>query len=274
MKSLRSFFLSMLVALGLAAGLARDTCAQSLFTPYCPAATITSTRAAAASIFNLSKIRSYTALSASYNVLSGSNFNLVAMVAHRGVWEFCPENTLEAYEAALDLGAEAVEMDIRPSAPGYNSNEGVNYPNGEMFLTHDYDLRGESPDLDNINPQNVIYTATPDSLTGRAMVDRNGRPAYANNCVPVPVPVTSNCTATTPIVFRSLTALLTHILLKARANPATIVTGGGNQGRDLVTRGAEVMLDVKGGDRGLVFDPATPDLVCPTNRSDGRSVGL
>ncbi len=247
--------------------MARNASAQSAFTPYCPAATITSARAAAASTFSLGKIRQYTQLNANFNVTSGSTFNLVAMVAHRGVWEFCPENTLEAYEAALDLGAEAVEMDIRLSAPGFNSTEGVNYPNGKMFLTHDYDLRGEGPDLDNTNPQNVIYSATPESLVGRPMVDRAGRPAYANNCIPVPVPVTPGCTTTTPVVLHSLTDLLAHILAKARANSSAIVSGAGNQGRDLVARGPELVLDIKGGEPELNAgaDDTLPNVVCATN---------
>ena len=271
MKSLRSFPLSMLMLVILvpAAGVARNASAQSAATPYCPAATITPARAAAAATFSLSKIREYTQLNSNYNVTSGSGFNYVSMVAHRGIWEFCPESTLESYEAALDLGVEGVEMDFRLSAPGFNPSEGVDYPNGEMFLTHDISLRGEAPDLDNVNPQNVIYAAAPESLSNRPMVDRNGRPAYANNCVPVPVPATSACTATTPIVLHSLTYLLTHILAKARANGATIVTGGGNQGRDLMARGPELVLDIKGGEPELNAgaDDTLPNVVCATNPS-------
>jgi hypothetical protein len=246
---------------------ARNASAQSAFTPYCPASTLTSARVAAGGSFNLAKIRQYTQLNSSFNVTSGSAFNYVSMVAHRGIWEFCPESTLESYEAALDLGVEGVEMDFRLSAPGLNPSEGVDYPNGEMFLSHDISLRGEAPDLDNINPQNVIYAATPASLSNRPMVDRNGRPAYANNCVPVPVPVTSGCTATTPIVLHSLTDLLTHIVAKARANGTVIIPGAGNQGRDLLARGFELVLDIKGGEPELNAgaDETLPDVVCPSN---------
>lgn len=267
MKSLRSFFLWMLVVLGLAAGSARNASAQSAATPYCPAATITDARVAQAATFNLSEIRQYTQLNSNYNVTSGSAFNYVSMVAHRGIWEFCPESTMESYEAALDSGVEGVEMDFRLSAPGFDPSSGINYPNGEMFLTHDISLRGEAPDVDNTNPQNVIYSATPESLAGRPMVDRAGRPAYANSCVPVPVPVTPGCSnPTTPIVLHSLTDLLTHILAKARANSSTISPGAGDLGRDLLVRAPELVLDIKGGEPELKVsgDPQNtlPNVAC------------
>ncbi|MBN2387713.1 MAG: hypothetical protein JXB85_11900 [Anaerolineales bacterium] len=39
-----------------------------------------------------------------------------AIVAHRGIPEQTPENTLQAFQAAIDRGADAVEMDIRLTA--------------------------------------------------------------------------------------------------------------------------------------------------------------
>jgi hypothetical protein len=43
---------------------------------------------------------------------------LVLVTAHRGNWEYCPENTLEAFQSSWDMTAEAAEMDVRLSAPG------------------------------------------------------------------------------------------------------------------------------------------------------------
>lgn len=40
------------------------------------------------------------------------------IIVHRGAWAFAPENTLEAYAAALDYGADGFEVDIRRSADG------------------------------------------------------------------------------------------------------------------------------------------------------------
>jgi glycerophosphoryl diester phosphodiesterase len=40
------------------------------------------------------------------------------ITAHRGVHENLPENTLPAFERAVELGADAVEMDIRLTADG------------------------------------------------------------------------------------------------------------------------------------------------------------
>ena len=41
-----------------------------------------------------------------------------AIICHRGASAFAPENTLEAYSAAMDLGADGSEIDIRRSADG------------------------------------------------------------------------------------------------------------------------------------------------------------
>ncbi len=240
---------------GLAVGTAQITLAQQRLA-FCPSATLTDARVAAASTFDLTKIRQYTKLSSAFNVTSGAAFDYIALVTHRGNWEFCPESTIEGYEAALDAGVEAVEVDLRLSAPGFNPSEGTNYQNGEMFLSHDISLRGEAPDLDNNQPQNVLYAATPVEMVGRPMVDRAGNPAYVDS-------------GSTPVLFHSLTDLLTHIVAKARKNSATILPGSGNQGKDLLVRGAELTLDVKGGERELQagYDNTLPDVVCPTNPS-------
>jgi hypothetical protein len=40
------------------------------------------------------------------------------VMVHRGATDFAPENTLEAYAAAMDYGADGVEIDIRRTADG------------------------------------------------------------------------------------------------------------------------------------------------------------
>lgn len=50
------------------------------------------------------------------------------IIVHRGVSKAAPENTLEAYAAAIDFGADGVEIDIR------RSKDGV------LYLFHDNDL--------------------------------------------------------------------------------------------------------------------------------------
>ena len=37
----------------------------------------------------------------------------VLVSAHRGYWSTYPENSLEAYRMAMDLGADIIEMDVR-----------------------------------------------------------------------------------------------------------------------------------------------------------------
>ena len=41
------------------------------------------------------------------------------VVAHRGASVEYPENTIEAFEAAIELGADAVEFDVRMTADGH-----------------------------------------------------------------------------------------------------------------------------------------------------------
>jgi len=41
-----------------------------------------------------------------------------AVIVHRGASSFAPENTLEAYAAAMDLGADGCEVDVRRTADG------------------------------------------------------------------------------------------------------------------------------------------------------------
>lgn len=40
------------------------------------------------------------------------------IVAHRGAHDQVPENTLPAFERAIELGADAVELDVRLTADG------------------------------------------------------------------------------------------------------------------------------------------------------------
>jgi glycerophosphoryl diester phosphodiesterase len=49
-------------------------------------------------------------------VTDGASLPLV--IAHRGASQDAPENTLEAFEAAIALGADAVELDVRRTADG------------------------------------------------------------------------------------------------------------------------------------------------------------
>jgi glycerophosphoryl diester phosphodiesterase len=41
------------------------------------------------------------------------------IIAHRGAWGELPENTLDAFEEAIRLGADMVELDVRRTADGH-----------------------------------------------------------------------------------------------------------------------------------------------------------
>ncbi|MDE2723182.1 MAG: glycerophosphodiester phosphodiesterase family protein, partial [Gemmatimonadota bacterium] len=43
----------------------------------------------------------------------------VEVIAHRGGWRLWPENTLYAFQHAVDLGVDMLEMDIRSTKDGH-----------------------------------------------------------------------------------------------------------------------------------------------------------
>lgn len=52
--------------------------------------------------------------------------NMPQIVAHRGASYLAPENTLSAFRKAIEIGADAVEMDVQPTK------------DGELVIHHDY----------------------------------------------------------------------------------------------------------------------------------------
>lgn len=58
----------------------------------------------------------------------GENRQDVKIIAHRGAMAERPENTIAAYERAVELGVDIVEIDLRTSRDGY------------LFVLHDADL--------------------------------------------------------------------------------------------------------------------------------------
>ncbi len=51
------------------------------------------------------------------------------IIAHRGASAYEPENTLRAFRKALEMGADAIELDVRQSADGV------------IVVVHDEDLK-------------------------------------------------------------------------------------------------------------------------------------
>ncbi|MBI4581584.1 MAG: prolyl oligopeptidase family serine peptidase [Planctomycetes bacterium] len=86
----------------------------------------------------------------------------VPIIVHRGAWRIAPENTLEAYAAAMDAGADGIEIDIRRSTDGV------------LYLFHDDTLErltngtGRVKELSyyellRITPKSVFGPATPET---------------------------------------------------------------------------------------------------------------
>ena len=67
--------------------------------------------------------------------------NEVTVTAHRGASTVAPENTLAAFQAAIDAGADAIEFDVRLSA------------DGQVIVFHDSDFRRVADD-----PRAVVQT--------------------------------------------------------------------------------------------------------------------
>lgn len=88
----------------------------------------------------------------------------IPLLVHRGASKEAPENTLEAYAAAMDLGADGVEIDVR------RSKDGV------LYLFHDDTLDRETNGSGKV--KDVTYyellQLTPKRIYGRA--NKNIRP--------------------------------------------------------------------------------------------------
>jgi hypothetical protein len=136
------------------------------------------------------------------------------------------------------MGAEAAEMDVRLSAQGHDA---IYYPNGEVFLTHDWDLRGETlPDPN--QPINVIYALPPSQLRNRNMVDRRGNASVGSDGK--------------ALQFHSFTDILQSQLSRVKLIPGGLVAGAGLNGNALVSRGMLLVIDIKGDPPKL--NPAPP----------------
>jgi glycerophosphoryl diester phosphodiesterase len=53
------------------------------------------------------------------------------VIAHRGASHYCHENTMKAFQAAVDMSAEMIEFDVRRAG------------DGTLVIHHDSDLRGD-----------------------------------------------------------------------------------------------------------------------------------
>ena len=80
----------------------------------------------------------------------------VLVAAHRGIWTDAPENSLEAIEAAVELGVDIVELDVRRTL------------DGTLILMHD-------PTLGRTTTGIGFVALTPYSAIRRLSLKKNGR---------------------------------------------------------------------------------------------------
>jgi glycerophosphoryl diester phosphodiesterase len=74
--------------------------------------------------------------------------NIPKIIAHRGYTKDHPENTLAAFRAALDAGADAIELDVHASK------------DGKLFVHHDYYLGNPDDGNGVISEQDSSYIAS------------------------------------------------------------------------------------------------------------------
>ena len=96
----------------------------------------------------------------SIGVTGGSSLPLV--IAHRGASREAPENTPAAFEAAIALGADAVELDVRRTADGVLVVHHNASRRGSPPL--DADLPGAGP----AEPPRAAAASTPSSISAQA----------------------------------------------------------------------------------------------------------
>ncbi|MHB8085502.1 MAG: glycerophosphodiester phosphodiesterase [Dehalococcoidia bacterium] len=63
--------------------------------------------------------------------ISSQNRRAIINIAHRGYSRDFPENTLEAFKAAIELGVDGIEFDVQETA------------DGEFFIFHNDDIEGK-----------------------------------------------------------------------------------------------------------------------------------
>ncbi|MGB8860547.1 MAG: GNAT family N-acetyltransferase [Ilumatobacteraceae bacterium] len=94
----------------------------------------------------------------------------VLVVAHRGASTECPENTMPAFDRAIDLGAHVIEFDVQPTS------------DGQLVVIHDLTLDRTT------NGHGPVFRSTFDEIRG---LDAGSwfDPAFAGTCVPTLVEV-------------------------------------------------------------------------------------
>jgi len=88
-----------------------------------------------------------------------------SVFAHRGFAGVFPENTVAAVRGAAELGADAIEIDVQPTA------------DGDVVVYHDRRLDGEDGD-GLTDGTGVVWEQSTDAVTGAAVLD-------TDECVPL-----------------------------------------------------------------------------------------
>ncbi|MDN3549540.1 glycerophosphodiester phosphodiesterase family protein [Mucilaginibacter aquaedulcis] len=70
------------------------------------------------SLFSLYSLDSYGQVSKIISQLHDPNDKHVMVTAHRGDWRDAPENSLEAYKRAIELGVDVIEIDLNKTSDG------------------------------------------------------------------------------------------------------------------------------------------------------------
>jgi glycerophosphoryl diester phosphodiesterase len=150
------------------------------------------------------------------------------LIAHRGAWDPPAQNSLAAFERAIELGADGVELDVRRSADRrlvvvHDARIGV-IPVGRLTAA---ELRerlapGQAPDLEDVlavlarHPALLDIELKEDGYVGEAMA------VVARHLAPERYVVTSFLDAILPQVHAAVPEARTGLLLAARRPARTL----------------------------------------------------
>lgn len=152
----------------------------------------------------------------------------VLVIAHRGAWDPEPQNSIAAFERALELGADGIELDVRRTADGrlvvvHDQRIGVT-PVARLTAEQLRDRLspGQAPDLDEVLAALAPLRALVDIELKEDGYVADAMATVARHLTPDRYVVTSFLDATLPQVRAAVGQARTGLLLAARRPARTL----------------------------------------------------
>jgi glycerophosphoryl diester phosphodiesterase len=114
------------------------------------------------------------------------------IIAHRGASAHAPENTLAAFQAAIDAGADGIELDVQLAKDGV------------AVVFHDYDLKRVASRNDEVRAVTAAEMGNVD--VGQWFEKKTGNSAFVGECVPTLASVLELLATVRPRIYIELKA--------------------------------------------------------------------